>query len=76
MRKQLPLKRDGRMKTKIRTKKAVKTKRRLSLLNIKISRKDRKALDAAAGKYAKGNLSAWLRFAGTSFKRQMPAIKG
>jgi hypothetical protein len=40
----------------------------LSLLNLKVSKADRDALNAQAKKYAKGNLSAWLRFAGTQFK--------
>ena len=40
----------------------------LSLLNLKVSKADRAALNAQAKKYAQGNLSAWLRFAGTQFK--------
>jgi hypothetical protein len=40
----------------------------LTLMNLKVSGKDRRALLAQADKYAKGNLSAWLRFAGTHFR--------
>lgn len=64
--------RKAKMKTK--TKKSVKTKTHLSLLNIKVTAADKRALDAAARKYGKGNLSAWLRYAGTTFKRPIPAL--
>lgn len=62
----------GKRKMKSKTKPA-KTGSSLSLLNIKVSKRDRAALVAAARKYADGNLSAWLRFAGTQLKRSMPA---
>jgi len=39
----------------------------LTLLNLKISSKDRRRLVAMAKKYAGGNLSAWLRFAGAHY---------
>lgn len=59
-------------KSKKRKAKKMKSAKRkqseLSLLNIKVSPADRRALDAAAKKYAGGNLSAWLRFAGMVFK--------
>jgi hypothetical protein len=38
------------------------------LLNLKITRKDRKVVAARAKRFVKGNLSAWLRFAGAHFK--------
>ncbi len=41
---------------------------RITLLNLKISEKDKRALQAQAKKYANGNVSAWLRFAGVRFK--------
>lgn len=49
----------------------MKNKRRktqLTLLNIKVSPKDRKILNAAAKKFEGGNLSAWLRRAGMQYK--------
>lgn len=58
----------AKRKKKMKTKRAKRKVTELSLLNIKVSPADRRALDAAAKKYAKGNLSAWLRFAGTMFK--------
>lgn len=36
----------------------------LTLMNLKVNEEDRKTLDARAKKFAKGNLSAWLRHAG------------
>lgn len=61
------------MKSKkpVKTRKLVKTSR-LTLLNIKVSAADRAALVRAARKNANGNLSAWLRFAGTTLNRPMP----
>jgi hypothetical protein len=49
-------------------KKAAKPTTGLSLLNLKVSKADRAALNAQAKRYAAGNLSAWLRFAGVTFK--------
>lgn len=37
---------------------------KLSVVNVKISKKDRAALVANAKRFAKGNLSAWIRHAG------------
>jgi len=45
-----------------------KSQKPMRLINIKVNGKDRRALLAAAEKYAGGNLSAWLRFAGLHFK--------
>lgn len=39
-----------------------------TLINLKVSDSDRRALNAAAKKYANGNLSAWLRYAGAAFR--------
>lgn len=38
------------------------------IVNIKTSRADRKALKDQAAKYADGNLSAWMRYAGLHHK--------
>ncbi len=38
-----------------------------SLLNLKVSGKDRKVLTFMAKKHAGGNLSAWLRYAGSKY---------
>lgn len=48
-------------------KKVVKTGSELKIVNIKVGSKDRKDLNAKAGAYAKGNLSAWLRYAGLRY---------
>lgn len=40
----------------------------LSLLNLKVTDKDRRKLNAQAKKYTNGNISAWLRLAGSAFK--------
>ena len=48
-------------------KKVVKTGSELKIVNIKVGSKDRKNLNAKAGAYAKGNLSAWLRYAGLRY---------
>lgn len=40
----------------------------MSLLNIKVTDRDKKLLVRAAEKYARGNLSEWLRFAGMTFR--------
>lgn len=47
-----------------------KHKLKEKLLNIKVSPKDKRALEAAARKYAGGNLSAWLRLAGSNYVPQ------
>ena len=49
-------------------KKKTKSKSTLVLINLKVSPTDKKRLSAAARKYAKGNLSAWLRHAGIALK--------
>lgn len=53
-------------KAKVR-KKAKVNNSELSLLNIKTSTRDRKRLIINARKYAGGNLSLWLRHAGTKY---------
>lgn len=49
------------------------------LFNLRLSTTDRKRIRQAAKKYAKGNMSAWLRFAAVSFKPKaapkIPAYK-
>ncbi len=40
----------------------------LSLINVKVTSQERKAMDRLAEKYAKGNLSAWLRHAARHYK--------
>ncbi len=47
--------------------KAVK-KEKLSLLNLKVTSRQRKALESKARAHAKGNLSEWLRLAGTKYR--------
>ena len=48
--------------------KAVKaTGSKLKIVNIKVGGKDRSGLSAKAKAYAKGNLSAWLRYAGLRY---------
>lgn len=55
-------------KTKAKKKKPAKAKAKaLSLMNLKVSGKDHKLLVARAKKYAGGNLSAWLRYAGSNY---------
>ena len=53
-------------KSKSKKKPANKSKA-LPLLNLKVSGKDRKVLNAKAKKHAGGNLSAWLRYAGSNY---------
>lgn len=48
-------------------KKSKPAKKALPLLNMKCSSKDRKVLEAKAKKHAGGNLSAWLRYAGSNY---------
>lgn len=58
-------------KSKPRKKKMKRAKSKksiVSLLNLKVTDQDRRALNALAERYAKGNLSAWLRFAGEEFR--------
>lgn len=52
--------------------KAVKTTR--ALINLKVESKDRKAIEARALKFAKGNVSAWLRYAGSKFTPPKNAV--
>lgn len=52
--------------------KAVKTTR--ELINLKVESKDRKAIEARALKFAKGNVSAWLRYAGSKFTPPKNAV--
>jgi hypothetical protein len=49
-------------------KKAKVVKSALVLMNLKISRKDRKLIIALAAKHAGGNYSAWMRHASLHFK--------
>ncbi len=37
------------------------------ILNVKVTEKERQAIIAMAEKYAKGNVSLWLRYAATHF---------
>lgn len=48
-------------------KKAVKTSKARHLVNFKIDNAEQKLLMQRAKKYAKGNLSAWLRHAGSKY---------
>ena len=41
---------------------------KLVLINLKVSVKDRDAILDAARKFTNGNVSQWLRFAGTRFR--------
>lgn len=45
-----------------------KSKTKLTLMNLKVSSKDRAALIAQANRFANGNVSEWLRSAGKSYK--------
>lgn len=38
------------------------------IINIKVSHRDRRQLNAAAKEFFNGNLSGWLRFAGKNFR--------
>lgn len=55
--------------------KHTKSRTVLRLVNLKVSPPERKRLDAAARKYAGGNLSAWLRFAGVAFRPSQAALQ-
>jgi len=59
------------MKKKAKAEKSVKKskpkKEKLQVINLKITSADRKAILAMAKRYAKGNLSAWLRAAGLEY---------
>jgi hypothetical protein len=44
-----------------------KDKEASKAINIKLNAEERKTLQKQADKYANGNLSEWLRFAGTHF---------
>lgn len=69
-------------KRKIKAKKAKTPKRRvseLSIVNVKVNSKDRKALMLNAKRHAKGSLSAWLRHAGREYtpkKTEQISAKG
>lgn len=54
-------------KSKVARKAKAKKSKALPLLNLKVSGKDRKVLNAKAKKHAGGNLSAWLRYAGSNY---------
>lgn len=57
------------VKKRKRTKTVAKKERpNKSLINFKVSRPDRRELTTLAKRYAKGNLSQWLRIAGMLFK--------
>lgn len=64
------------MKKQSKAKKVASKKEKLDVINLKITRADRKAIQAMAKRYAKGNLSAWLRAAGLEYipsrKRPVP----
>lgn len=45
----------------------------LELMNLRVTRKDRKQLAAKARKYANGNVSEWLRRAGREFQPKRSA---
>lgn len=53
---------------KAKSKKRNKKTNQLSLLNLKVTEADRKIFAREANKYMKGNISAWLRLAGKSFR--------
>lgn len=63
-------------KAKKLAKKSKPKKEKLPVINLKITSADRKAILANAKRYAKGNLSAWLRAAGLEYippkKRPVP----
>ena len=56
-------------KTSAKKTKAVKPKTEaLRLINLKVSEKERGALQALADKYTHGNISEWLRIAGRGYE--------
>lgn len=56
------------MKKRIKRKSRVKTKKpQLHILNLKANTTERKRLELNARKFTRGNLSAWLRIAGTRY---------
>jgi hypothetical protein len=57
-----------RVKRKPLRKAKPKVASKLSLINLKVSGKDRKAIQALANKHADGNYSAWLRHAGLHYR--------
>lgn len=59
---------------KMKTTKKAKTK--LKIMNIKVTSPKRIELRTRAKKYAKGNMSAWLRHAGTRYKPARAEIIG
>lgn len=58
----------------VKKKPKVKAKTRLSLVNFKASGKDRRMLVQLAAKYAKGNLSAYLRHAALNHRPSKGAV--
>lgn len=54
-------------KRKASKKVPIKSGSSLKIVNIKVGGKDRKDLNAKAKAHAKGNLSAWLRYAGLRY---------
>lgn len=55
------------MKKKSKAKSKAAPVSKLRVVNVKMSRADRKRLTTLARKYAKGNLSAWVRHAGSRY---------
>lgn len=62
-----PAKKAVKKAAKKSKKKAVKTSKARHLVNFKIDNAEQKVLMQRAKKFAKGNLSAWLRYAGSKF---------
>lgn len=46
----------------------VKPKEKFEAINIRVSAREKRRLEAAAKKWAGGNLSLWLRTAGVAFR--------
>lgn len=59
----------AKAKKKVNKKKTTKkASEELSLINLKVSGKDRRKMQRLAQKFAGGNLSAWLRHAGSNYE--------
>lgn len=56
----------------MKKKKAAAKVEKLEVINLKITKRDRKIIEALARKFAKGNLSAWLRCAGLEYIPSKP----
>lgn len=57
----------------MKKKKTAKTKKpTYRLVNLKVTDKERRLLEIQAQKYTRGNLSAWLRYAGVHLKLSKP----